>query len=135
MALRRLRAGMNTSAVAIGATTSNEYEVGSSDGSGDKPLLIKKISFSMCSDARVTWAFIIYNTDDATPHAIMMDNMDYTSYRFKTVGPAGSELYMEKFKTGIVIPAGHECRFIARQDNVNNAAIYGDSVIWVVEDV
>ena len=135
MALRRLRAGMNTSAVPVGSTVSDEYEVGSNDGSGDKPLLIKKISFSLCSDARVTWAFIIYNVDDTTAHSVMMDNMDYTSYRFKTGGPAGMLTYMEKFKTGIVIPAGHEVRFIARQSNVNNASIFGDSVIWVVEDV
>ncbi len=126
---------MNTSAVATGSTTSGQYQVGSNDGQGDKPYLIKKITFSLCSDARVTWAFIIYNVDDVTPHAVMMDNMDYCSYRFKTVGPAGSMVYMEKFKTGIVIPAGYECRFIARQDNVNNAVIYGDSVIWVVEDL
>jgi len=126
---------MNTTLVGIGGTVSDEYEVGSVDGSGDKPLLIKKISFSLTSDGRVTWAFIIFNSDDTTPVSSMMDNMDYTSYRFKTAGPAGMLTYMEKFKTGIVIPAGHTCRFVARQSNIANASIFGDSVIWVVEDV
>jgi len=135
MALRRLRAGINSTAIGIGATVSDEYETGSADGSGDKPLLIKKICFSLTSDARVTWGFIIFNVDDLTPHSTMMDNMDYASYRFKTAGPAGMMLYMEKFKTGIVIPAGHEVRLIARQSNVVNASIFGDSIIWVVEDI
>ena len=133
MALRRYRAGLNTGVILTGATTSFEY-INGTNGTGDKPLLIKKILFSLTSDARVTWAFIMSKAGDVTPHGVMMDDMDYTSYRFKTA-QYESLTYMEKFKTGIVVPPGMDIRIIARQENVNNAQIFGESVIWVVEDV
>ena len=134
MALRRLHCGINSTAIATGATIGDTFQIGDNDGYGDRPYLIKKITFSLTSDARVTWALIIYKTADITPHAVMMDNMDYTSYRFKTEAQ-GSILYRETFKTGIVVEDLHRCRLIARQENVNNASIFADAVIWVVEDL
>ena len=134
MALRRLRAGISTGSVSIGSTTSNVFQIGTNDGYGDRPYLVKKITLSLNSDARVTWAIIMYNKEDITPHAVMMDNMDYTSYRFKT-SQYEPILFHETFKTGIVVPDLHRFALIARQQNVNDAHIFADAVIWVVEDL
>ena len=76
----------------------------------------------------------MYKNNDVTPHAQMMDDMDYASYRFCTA-QYENLMFVETFKTGIVVPAGSTIRLIALQKNVTNASVFGDSVIWVIEDL